>query len=479
MSNYIPTWSSLRQYNAPDWFRDAKFGIFIHWGVYSVPGLGNEWYPRNMYIKDSPEYKIHLETYGPHTEFGYKDFIPHFKAEEFDPHAWISLFKEAGAKYVVPVAEHHDGFAMYDCSYSKWNAVNMGPKRDVIGELANATREQNLVFGLSSHRAENWWYYNGGNQIPSDVQNPTFADFYGNASPGPAIDSTEWRSLDWQPRPDGAFLDDWLARTMELVDKYEPKLIWFDWWIEQIVFTPYIQKFAAYYYNRAEEWDRGVVINYKNESFEFGTAIYDIERGQSSNLRNFPWQTDTAISKNSWGYVRNQVYKTAGQIIGDLIDIVSKNGCLLLNVGPKPDGTIPKKEAEILLEIGSWLGINGEAIFGSRPWKIFGEGPTTIQEGHFTDTDRDHFTPQDIRFTTKGNAFYIAIMADPGEIGEVPSLTPEMFPGARIISMRLLGMDEPLDWQQAKDGLKIFFPKNKPGKHAWVIKIVTDGLLDG
>jgi alpha-L-fucosidase len=261
------------------------------------------------------------------------------------------------------------------------------------------------------------------------------------------------------------------------VDKYEPNLIWFDWWIEQIVFTPYIQKFATYYYNRGEEWDKGVVINYKNKSFKIGTAIYDIERGQSSNIRDYPWQTDTAISKNSWGYVRNQVYKTARQIIGDLIDIVSKNGCLLLNVGPKPDGTIPEKEAEVLREIGSWLGINGEAIYGTRPWKVFGEGPTSIQEGHFTDTNRDRFTAKDIRFTTKENILYILIMADPGDIAEVISLKSETFPGERIKSMQLLGVNEPLDWLQDKQGLKIFFSQRKPGKHAWVVKMVTDGLL--
>jgi alpha-L-fucosidase len=471
MTKYTPTWKSLKQYTVPDWFRDAKFGIFIHWGVYSVPAFSSEWYPRNMYLQGSPEYEIHIENFGPHSEFGYKDFIPQFKAEKFDPGAWTELFKEAGAKYIVPVAEHHDGFAMYDCSFSKWNAVKMGPKRDVIGELAEAVRKAGMKFGVSSHRAENWWYFNGGKEFPSDVQDPTFTDFYGVASTGPAINSDDWRSLDWQPRPDADFLDDWLARTKELVDKYQPQLIWFDWWIEQTVFKPYIQKFAAYYYNRGDEWGQGVVINYKNESYEPGTAVYDIERGQSSSLREIPWQTDTAISQNSWGYVRNHVYKTPGQIIGDLVDIVSKNGCLLLTIGPKPDGTIPEAEAEILREIGRWLAVNGEAIYGTRPWEVYGKGPTEIGEGHFTDTSRCAFTPQDIRFTEKENALYALFLADPGEAALVTHLTPDGFPAEKIKSVSLLGMEGQLDWLQDDRGLTVFLPTNKPGEHAWVIKI--------
>jgi alpha-L-fucosidase len=471
MSKYIPSWKSLQQHTTPTWFRDAKFGIFIHWGVYSVPSFSNEWYPRNMYLQGSPEHEFHIETFGPHTEFGYKDFIPRFRAEKFDPVVWVDLFKDAGARYIVPVAEHHDGFAMYDCSFTQYNAVKMGPRRDVIGELAEAVREAGMKFGVSFHRAENWWFFNGGNEFPSDVQDPAFTDFYGLASPGPAIDSEEWRSLDWRPRPDAAFLDDWLARAQELVDKYQPQLLWFDWWIEQIVFRPYIQKFAAYYYNRAEEWNQGVVINYKNESFERGSAVYDIERGQSSNLKEMPWQTDTAISMNSWGYVRNHVYKTPGHIIGDLIDIVSKNGCLLLNVGPKPDGTIPDPEAEILREIGRWLTVNDEAIYGTRPWKVFGEGPTDISNGHFTDTSRGVFTTQDIRFTTKENTLYVLLLADPGETALVTSLTPNEFPAEKIRAVTLLGKDGHLDWSQDERGLTVFIPQNKLGVHAWVVKI--------
>lgn len=473
MAKYLPTWETLQQYSVPDWFRDAKFGIFIHWGVYAVPAFGNEWYARQMYLQGEVECEFHSQAFGSHTEFGYKDFIPQFKAEKFDPRAWIDLFKEAGAKYVVPVAEHHDGFAMYDCSFSKWNAVNMGPKRDVIGELAEATRNAGLTFGLSSHRAENWWFFSGGRAFPSDVQDPAFADLYGPAAASPAFRSEGWMSNDWRPRPDAAFLDDWLARSQELVDKYQPQLVWFDFWIRQIVFKPYLQKFAAHYYNRGEDWQKGVVINYKHEAFEGETAVFDIERGQTSQLRAMPWQTDTAISQNSWGYVRNHVYKKPGQIICDMIGIVSKNGCLLLNVGPKADGTIPDEEANILREIGAWLAINGEAIYGTRPWKRFGEGPTQIADGHFTDGDAKKFTREDIRFTTKENNLYALLLTKPEQSVIITSLPPAEFPAENIKNITLLGMNVPLQWKQDENGLTVMLPEVISGDHAWVLRLET------
>jgi len=330
---FEPTWGSLKNYSVPQWYMDAKFGIFIHWGVYSVPAFANEWYPRNMYIQGRPEFEHHVKTYGSQSKFGYKDFIPQFKAEKFDAERWVSLFKDAGAKYVVPVAEHHDGFAMYDCSFSDWTAAKKGPKRDIVGELAAATRKQGLFFGVSSHRAEHWWFFDGGRKFDSDVQDPQYDGLYGPAQmASPVSHSDAWRSKDWTPRPDAKFLEDWLARTCELADRYQPQLIWFDWWIEQVVFEPYLQRFAAYYYKRAAEWQKGVAINHKFEAFPEGVAVLAIERGQLKDIRPFFWQTDTAISKNSWGYVKEQDYKTAGYIIGDLVDIVSKNGSLLLNV---------------------------------------------------------------------------------------------------------------------------------------------------
>ncbi|GAB4424005.1 MAG: alpha-L-fucosidase [Anaerolineae bacterium] len=470
---FEPTWESLKHYTVPAWYLDAKFGVFIHWGVYAVPAFGNEWYPRHMYLEGSPEFEHHVKTYGPQSQFGYKDFIPRFRAEKYDPDAWAELFRRAGARYVVPVAEHHDGFAMYDCSLSAWCAAKMGPRRDVIGALADAVRRQDLVFGVSSHRAEHWWFMDGGRKFDSDVQDPRYADFYGPATPcSPPYHSEAWRSKDWTPRPDARFLDDWLARCCELVDKYRPQVFWFDWWIEQVVFEPYLQKFAAYYYNRGEEWGQGVAINYKNQAFPEGVAVYDIERGQLAGINPRFWQTDTSISKNSWGYVAEQDYKTAGQIIGDLVDIVSKNGCLLLNIGPRPDGTIPEPEAAILLDIGRWLAVNGEAIYGARPWTTFGEGPTEIAEGYFTDTHRAAFTGQDFRFTTKRNALYAVCLNWPGAEATIKSLAAGSGVRAdRIERITMLGSREALPWRQDERGLTVKSPAAPPCEHAFTFKI--------
>jgi len=472
-TRFEPTWESLTQYRVPDWYQDGKFGIFIHWGVYSVPAFANEWYPRNMYFQGTREFEHHIKTYGPHARFGYKDFIPQLTAANFDADQWAQLFKEAGARFVVPVAEHHDGFAMYDCSFSDWTAVKMGPKRDIVGELAAATRQQGMVFGLSSHRAEHWWFFDGGRQFESDVQDPAYESFYGPARPAASVShSTDaWRSRDWQPRPDAKFLEDWLARTCELVDKYQPQLIWFDWWIEQLIFQTYLQRFAAYYYNRGAEWGLGVAINHKHEAFPEGAAVYDIERGQLKGINPRFWQNDTSVSKNSWGYIHDHDYKKASDIIGDLVDVVSKNGALLLNVGPRPDGTIPQPEGEILRSIGRWLAVNGEAIYNTRPWKVHGEGPTEVSEGSFTDTERSSFTGSDFRFTANGNLLYATALAWPGEEAIIKSLRKgsPLQTGA-ITEISMLGAGR-LEWSQDDDGLHIKTPEQKPCEDAFSFKI--------
>jgi alpha-L-fucosidase len=456
-------WSSLQGYTVPSWYQNAKFGIFIHWGVYSVPAFHNEWYPRNMYIRDSAAFKHHQETYGSQANFGYKDFIPMFTAEHFDPQHWAGLFKQAGAQFVVPVAEHHDGFALYDCSFSDWNAVKMGPKRDIIGELAQAVRKQFLVFGLSSHRAEHWWFFNGGMAFDSDVQDARYAGLYAPAQP------------ETLP-PNEVFLDDWLVRTCELVDKYQPQMVWFDWWIEQPIFEPYRQRFAAYYYNRGAQWERGVAINYKHNAFPEGSAVFDIERGQAADIHPSFWQTDTAVAKTSWGYVQNQDYKTVTDLVGDLVDIVSKNGALLLNIGPRPDGVIPEAEEALLLGIGRWLNVNGEAIYGTRPWKIFGEGPTQVVEGSFNDTRRQPFTSQDLRFTTRGKTLYAIALAWP-ESGSltIKSLASDSSLFSHTIAkVELLGSSEPLHWSRGMDGLTITLPSQKSGEHAFAFRITGE-----
>ena len=258
---YYPNWQSLEKYQVPEWYKDAKFGIFIHWGVYSVPAFGSEWYPRNMYREDSEENKHHLAEYGALSRFGYKDFIPSFKAEKFDPQTWVQLFREAGAKYVVPVFEHHDGFAMYDSALSDWTAAKMGPHRDVGGELAKAVRAAGLHLGASSHRIEHVFFFGEGRKIASDVNDPHYADFYGPAEQR-VEDEKDSLIEDWT-YVSQAYLDDWLARNAEIVERYHPDLMWFDWWVGQPDVRKYLLKFSAFYYNQTAKQGEAGVINYK------------------------------------------------------------------------------------------------------------------------------------------------------------------------------------------------------------------------
>jgi alpha-L-fucosidase len=453
---YQATWESLNKYSAPEWVLDAKFGVFIHWGVYSVPAYGGEWYPRHMYEKDSDYHKRHVEMYGPVDKFGYKDFIPMFKAEKFDADAWLRLFKKAGFKYVVPVAEHHDGFCMYKTALSKWNAVEMGPKRDIIGEIAAATQRAGLIFGLSSHRIEHWWYYNAGRRYVSDVNDRKYEDFYGPAR-------------EWDETMTPEFMNDWLMRNIELVTNYKPQLFWFDWWIEQPSLEPYRKSFASFYYNKGIEWNKGVVINYKDDSYKGNSAILDIERGKLTGIRELPWQTDDAIGYKSWGYIVNDSFKTTKYIINNLIDIVSKNGNLLLNIGPRPDGTIPDEVQQSLLEIGDWLNVNGEAIYGTRHWKVFGEGPTKVAGGTFSDAKDKPFTAEDVRFTKKGEILYALPLDIPVKPVLIKSLNLTDAP--KIQAITLIGSNEKIVFSQTNTGLTIQPCKTYPTKYAVAYKI--------
>ena len=251
-------WESLSQYEVPKWYKDAKFGIFIHWGIYSVPAFGNEWYSRNMYIRGSREYLHHIRTYGAHKNFGYKDFIPMFKAENYDSNEWAELFKNAGAQYVVPVAEHHDGFQMYKSDISHWNAFEMGPKKDTLGMLTKSVNDLGIVNGCSSHRIEHWFFMGHGKDFDSDIKDDEVeGDFY-----YPAMPEANHHDLFSKPTPDKAFLEDWLVRCCEIVDNYNPKIFYFDWWIQHSSARPDLKKFAAYYYNRGIERNQEVVIYY-------------------------------------------------------------------------------------------------------------------------------------------------------------------------------------------------------------------------
>lgn len=455
---YTDTWESLSDYQVPQWYRDAKFGIFIHWGVYSVPSFGNEWYSRNMYIKDSKAYKHHVETYGKHSEFGYKDFIPMFKGKKFDPDAWAELFQQAGARYVVPVAEHHDGFQMYRSEISSWNAYEMGPKRDVLGELKASCEGRGMKVGASTHRVEHWFFMGHGKEFDSDIKDPMErGDFYWPAMPEPK----DHFDLYSQPAPTEEFLQDWLVRCCELVDKYRPKVVYFDWWIQHSAVRCYLPKFAAYYYNRAAGWGSDAVINYKQDAFLFGTAVPDVERGQFADVKPYFWQTCTSIALNSWGYTEHNIFRPAEDIICDMVDIVSKNGCLLLNVGPKPDGSISDEERAVLLEIGAWLTVNGEAIYGTGTWRKYGEGPTQIAEGQFSDGIKKNFTSKDFRFTTaKGYLYAIALKcSEDGEycirsLGVQDASKLAVFHGI-IKSVKVLGTDREPAWSRDEEGLHV------------------------
>ena len=472
---YKDTWESLGNFQVPEWYRNAKFGIFIHWGVYSVPSFGSEWYSRCMYIKEDHCFDHHVKTYGPHNEFGYKDFIPMFKAEKFSADAWADLFQKAGAKYVVPVAEHHDGFQMYQSDISHWNAAEMGPCRNVLGELKEAVEKRGMTLGASTHRVEHWFFMGHGKEFDSDVKEPMQrGDFY-----WPAMPEANHHDLYSEPTPTQEYLEDWLCRCCEIVDKYRPKLVYFDWWIQHHSVKPYLKKFAAYYYNRAAEWGVQVAINYKHEAFMFGCAVPDVERGQFAEIKPFFWQTDTAIARNSWCYTEGNVYKPAKGLICDLVDIVSKNGTLLLNVGPKPDGSIGPEDTAVLTEIGEWMAVNNEAIYGTKVWRKYGEGPTKVKEGQFTDGAEKVFTSEDIRFTVKGENLYCTVLSWPEDghvvvksLGHADASRLPVFHGI-IKDVDVLGCTDKPEWRRDEQGLHVTMPGIKTDKPV-VVRVKID-----
>ncbi len=454
---YKDNWESLNQYQTPQSYKDLKFGIFIHWGIYSVPAFAGEWYSRNMYIQGSREFEHHVKTFGPHKDFGYKDFIPMFTAKDFNADEWAELFEKSGAKYVIPVAEHHDGFQMYKSDVSQWNSYNMGPKRDVLGELKGAIEKRNIKVGASTHRVEHWFFMSHGKEFESDIKEPLKrGDFY-----WPAMPEGNHHDLYSEPTPTEEFLQDWLVRCCELVDNYQPSMVYFDWWIQHASVKPYLKKFAAYYYNRALEWGKDVVINYKHDAFQFGCAVVDIERGQFADAKPYYWQTDTSVARNSWGYTVGNDYKDAKEIVCDLVDIVSKNGNFLLNIGPKSDGTIPDEDKNILLKVGQWLAVNGEGIYGSKLWRQSAEGPTQVKEGQFTDSEAKVFTSEDFRFTAKGDNVYAFNLAWPDD-GKISIKAFAIRDASRlphfsgiVKDVKILGYDGRVQWERNEEALHI------------------------
>jgi alpha-L-fucosidase len=475
---YRPDWATLIKYQQPQWYKDAKFGIFIHWGVYSVPAAENEWYPRNMYRPGEGAYRNFHEHYATadlaeKDAKGYKDLIPLFRAEHFDAAEWAHVFKESGAQYVVPVAEHHDGFSMYDSGLSDWTVVKMGPKRDTLGELAKAIRSEGLHFGLSSHRAEHNFFYDGGRAIRSDVNDQKYASLYGPAHQWFEAGGDAHGLVDDWTYVSEAWTRDWLARDTELVEKYKPEVVYFDWWIGQPNFRRAVAEFAAFYYNYAAAHDFTGVIDFKDFSLNWKAGVRDFERGQQDHIVPDHWQTDTSISNASWGYIEHDTFKTPEFLVHQLIDIVSKNGNLLLNFGPRSDGTIPDQVRATLLEMGAWLKVNGEAIYATTPWKTFGEGPTQVTGGAFHDTDTKPYTPDDFRFTAKGDVVYAIGMACPRDAKATVRSLGWAHEGSSlpIAKVELLGSSEKVTWIQAADALQVTLPAGAECKYAYALKL--------
>jgi alpha-L-fucosidase len=469
-----PTWESLREnYKVPSWFVGAKFGIFMHFGIFSVPAHGSEWYEKFLYaggndsvlkviggndmalhVNDGPNSTRawHTEHFGPPEKFGYKDFIPMFKAEYFDADAWAALFKKAGARYVMPGAQHHENFAMWDSKVTPFNSMQMGPKRDVIGELAVAVRKQGMKLGVANHGIENFEFINPPLELAermkaekTDLYDQKWADFYNYAD-----------------RSDAAmqrFLVNWYERNVELIDKYQPDLIYFDNGVDQRHIDPLKLEIAAYYYNRAKSWGKEVSFTTKKAAFApSGTntktiaSILDFEGGPPDGIRSGSWVVDRPIG-SSWGYIDGMKANSAETVIGWLVDTVSKNGTLLLNVSPKADGTIPQDQQDTLLAVGKWLETNGDAIYDTHSWTKFEE------------TGKDH-----IYFTVKGSDLFAIVLGNNARTEVTINSLAKGKPSGSVRSVAMLGRGT-LRYKQDAAGLTVTLPEGMEGKDAFVLKI--------
>lgn len=473
---FKPTDESFRQYKYPEWFRDAKFGIWSHWGPQAVPRQG-DWYAKKMYQsqawdwstnsysdKPDPDYTYHLAHYGHPSKFGYKDIIPLWKAERWDPEKLMKLYKKVGAKYFVSMGTHHDNFFLWASKIHRWNAVEMGPKKDVVGLWQKAAKAEGLRFGVSEHLGASYTWFQSAHGadktgpmagVPYDGADPKYEDLY---HPKAASDDTGWLTKDTVNQKN------WLACIDELIDMYHPDLLYSD---SELPFGKIGQTMLAHYYNSDMAQHKGkleAVYTAKLRPSE-GRWVQDVERGALDSISPWPWQTDTSIG--DWFYRTGQKYMTGTEVIQMLVDIVSKNGNLLLNVVQTPEGDLEPDVMTILDEIARWTPVNGEGIYGTRPWKIYGEGPSTQKQqekGQFGGLkDVRPYEPTDIRFTTKGNTLYAFCMGHPGNDIRIASLGGNSkISNKKVASIQMLGSNEKLNWSQKDEALVISKPSKYP-----------------
>jgi alpha-L-fucosidase len=463
---FKPTDESLKQYQYPDWFRDAKFGMWAHWGPQAVPRHG-DWYAKLLYMEGESDYKDHAERYGPPSKSGYKDIIPLWKAEKWKPDELMALYKKAGAKYFVSMGTHHDNFFLWNSKIHRWNAVQMGPKKDVVGIWQKAAQKQGLRFGVSEHLGASFTWFqtsHGADKtgplagVPYDGNDPQYQDLY---HPKAAPDDTGWLSNN------PAWHQEWYNSIQELVNNYHPDLLYSD---SGLPFGDVGRSMIAHFYNENMTAHGGkleAVYNCKENSQ--GRWVQDLERGVMEGINPHPWQTDTSIG--DWFYNSGQNYKSGTEIIQMLVDIVSKNGNLLINIVQTPEGDLEPDMLKTLAELSTWISVNGEAIYGTRPFHIYGEGSAQVVGGGFGE-DKNKFGVQDIRFTTKGNILYAFCLGIPKGDITITSLakgTPQA--DGEIRDVRLLGYDGKLLWKQTDKGLVITMPDKFTGEHAVAFRI--------
>lgn len=490
---FEPSWESLSRYECPAWFRDAKFGIWAHWGPQCQPEMG-DWYAQRMYKQGEAAYKFHVEKYGHPSEFGFKDVIHQWKADKFDPEKLIALYQRAGARYFVAMANHHDNFDAWNSKYQPWNSAAVGPKKDLIGMWAKAARGAGLPFGVTVHTARTWEWYSYAHG--ADKDGPKAGVPYDGRLTKADGRGKWWDGLDpadlYGPHGDArtkeartAYDDKFLNRVLDLVTQHQPDLLYFDDGVLPLRASGerYGLTIAAHLYNTSVKAHGGknqAVMNTKHIKGQQRQAlVLDIERGKAAGIEEQPWQTDTCIG--GWHYYRGiydrKAYKTPTTVIHMLVDIVSKNGNLLLNIPVRGDGSIDEQEVAILEEMGRWMDINGESIYGTRPWRVYGEGPSTADttqgpHGGMRDTGGRSSGSEDIRFTTKGNVLYAIALGMPKAEVTVKSLA---LPAGNVAGVSLLGSNAKLDWKQDAAGLRIKPADRWPCKHAVVFKVELAG----